>query len=169
MGTDGKPLDLELEIEIERLKIWSKTVGLNADPVDVLGSIWFAGNYSFNDYSNLQLLLINIQIEFGVIAAELQKTSHGHPAFRLYYHLQQLQDQLWDGQPLAVRRIMFSRLEEAILSKAHPGQVKKASELAKGTLTDGPGNYSYSLSTEQFYKRFACLATMRNVASAILR
>ena len=169
LGTDEKPLDLELEIEIERLKIWSETVGLNADPLDVPGSTWFAANHSFDEYSNLQLLLINIQNEFGVIATELQETSPGQPAFRLYYRLQQLQDRLWDGQPLAVRRTMFSRLEETMLSKANPGQVQEASELAQGTLSDGPGGDSYSLSTEQFCRRFACLATMRNIASAILR
>ena len=169
LGTDGKSLDLELDIEVERLKIWSETVGLNADPLNVADSTWFAANHSFDEYMNLQLLLINIQTEFAGIATELQKTSPGQPAFRLYYRLQQLQDQLWDGQALAVRRIMFSRLEDTMLSKDDPGQPQEASELVRGTLSDSPGEDSYSSSTEQFRRRFVCLATMRSVASALSR
>ena len=92
LGEDVEPLNFELEIEMERLRIWFETVGLNADPLDVPGSTWFAANHSFDEYTNLQLLLINIQIEIGLIATELQKTSFGQPKFRLYYRLQHLQD-----------------------------------------------------------------------------
>ncbi len=169
LGTDVEPLDLELKIEMERLRIWSETVGLNADPLNVPCSTWFAVNHSFDEYKNLQLLLINIQTEIGVIATELQKTSSSQPAFRLYYRLQQLQDQLWDGQPLAVRRMMFGRLEETMLSKDNPTQFQEASELAQGTLSDSLDGDSSSSSTERICRRFACLATMRSVASAIVR
>lgn len=166
---DMKPLDFELEIEMERLKIWSETVGLNVDPLNVAGSTLFAAKHSFDDYTNLQLLLINIHTEIGVIAAELQKSFSGQPTFRLYYRLQQLQDQLWDGQPLAVRHMMFGRLEETMLSKDNHARSQKALELVQGTSRDTPDQNSYSSSTELFCRRFACLSTMRNVASALVR
>ena len=169
LGEDVEPLDFEFDIEMKRLRIWSETVGLNADPLDVPGSTWFAVNHSFDEYTNLQLLLINIQTEIGLIATELQKASFGQPAFRLYYRLQQLQDQLWDGQPLAVRHIMFGRLEETMLNKDNPAQSQEALELIQGTPSDSPDRDSYSSSTERFCRRFACLATMRSVASAIVR
>lgn len=159
-----EPLDIELEIEMERLRIWSKTVGLHADPLDVPASTWFAANHSFEDYENLQLLLIKVEIEIGMIATELQKNISGRPAFRLYYPLQQLQDQLWDGQPIAVRRHMFDRLEETMLSKKNLAQYQKALELIHSSDVD-----SYLPSTERFCRRFAYLATMRDVASALLR
>ena len=166
---DVEPLDFELEVEMERLKIWSETVGLNADPLNLPGSTSFAANHSLDDNTNLQLLLINIQTEIGEIATELQKTFSGHPVFRLYYRLQQLQDQLWDGQPLNIRHVMFGRLEETMLSKDNPAQSQEAFELVQGTLSDTPDQDSYSSSTEHFCRRFACFTTMRNVASAIVR
>lgn len=169
LGKDVEPLDFELEIEIERLRIWSETVGLNVDPLDVSGSTWFAEKYSFDEYTTLELLIINIQTEIGLIATELEKTSFGQPAFRLYYRLQQLQDQLWDGQPLAVRHMMFGRLEETMLNKDKPAQSQEALKLIQGTPSDSPDRDSYSSSTERFCRRFACLTTMRNVASAIVR
>ena len=70
LGKDVEPLDFELVIEMKRLRIWSETVGLNADPLDVPGSTWFAANHSFDEYTNLQLL-INIQTEIGLISIEL--------------------------------------------------------------------------------------------------
>ncbi|KAL8856041.1 MAG: hypothetical protein Q9178_007350 [Gyalolechia marmorata] len=166
---DMEPLDFELEIEMERLKIWSEMVGLNADPLDVPGSTWFAAKHSFDNYTNLQLLLTNIQTEFSVIATELQKSFSGQPTFRLYYRLQQLQDQLWDGQPLVVRRTMFGRLQETMLSKDNPARSQEALELVQGTLRDTPDRNRYSSSTELFCRRFASLVTMRNVASALVR
>ncbi|KAL9103274.1 MAG: hypothetical protein Q9163_001676 [Psora crenata] len=169
LGKYVEPLDFELEIEMERLRIWSETVGLNADLLDVPGSAWFAANHSFDEYANLQQLLINIQTEIGLIATELEKTSFGQPAFRLYYRLQQLQDQLWDGQPLAVRHMMFDRLEETMLNKDNPAQSQEALKLIQGTPSDCPDRDSYSSSTERFCRSFACHATMRSVASAIVR
>lgn len=164
LGRDFEPLDLELEIEMERLKIWSETVGLNADLLDVPESTWFAANHSTEEYENLQLLLDKVETEIGMIATELQKTISGRPAFRLYYRLQKLQDQLWDGQPLAVRRHMFDRLEETMLSKENLAQSQGALE----SICSADGN-SYSLSSEWFCRRFAYLATMRSVASSLVR
>ena len=168
LDKDVEPLDFELEIEMERLRIWSETVGLNADPLDVPGSTWFAANHSFDEYTNLQLLLIKIQAKIAFIATELQKTSFGQPAFCLYYRLQQLQDQLWDGQPLAVRHMMFGRLEKTMLNKDDPAQSQEALTLVQGTPSDNLDRDGYSSSTERFCRRFACLATMRRVASAIV-
>lgn len=157
-------LDLELEIEMERLKIWSKTVGLYADPLDVPESTWFAENHSFEEYRDLQLLLINVQREFGMIAKELEETISGRPAFRLYYKLQKLQDQLWDDQNSFVRHHMFGQLEETMLSKKNLAKSQKYLE----SIDSGDGD-SYLSSTERFCRRFAYLATMRDVASALVR
>ncbi len=126
-------------------------------------------NHSFDEYKNLQLLLINIQIEIDVIATELQKTFFSQPAFRLYYRLQQLQNQLWDGQPLAVHRMMFDRLKETMLSKNNSTQFQEISKLAQETLSNSLDEDSSSSSIERICRRFACLATMRSVASAIVR
>jgi len=126
-------------------------------------------NHSFDEYKNLQLLLINIQIEIDVIATELQKTFFSQPAFRLYYRLQQLQNQLWDDQPLAVHRMMFDRLKETMLSKNNSTQFQEILKLAQETLSDSLDEDSSSSSIERICRRFACLATMRSVASAIVR
>ena len=150
-----EPLDLDLEIEVERLRIWSETVGLNADIMDVPESTWFAVKHSIDEYVNLQLLLIKIETEISMIATELKKTSPNRPAFRLYYRLQKLQDQLWDSQPSVVRRHMFDRLEETMLSKKN--------------LTCSVERNNYLPSSELFRRRFACLATMRSVASSLMR
>ena len=81
LGKDVESLGFELDIEIERVRIWSEMVGLNADPLIVPGSTWFAVNHSFDEYTNLELLIIDIQTETGSIATELQKTSFGQPDF----------------------------------------------------------------------------------------
>lgn len=161
---DFGSLDLELEIEIERLSIWSNTVGLRSDPLDVPASTWFAADHSFEEYENLQLLLIKIEIEIDTIAKEFLKTKSSRPAFRLYYRLQKLQDQLWDGQPSTVRRHMFDRLEENMLSKKNHAKSQSASKSIHSA--DGDSGLP---STELFRRRFAFLETMRDVASALLR
>lgn len=169
LSTDVKSLNLELKIEMKRLRIWSEMIRLNADSLNVPCSTWFAMNHSFDEYKNLQLLLINIQIEIDVIATELQKTFFSQPAFRLYYRLQQLQNQLWDDQPLAVHRMMFDRLKETMLSKNNSTQFQEISKLAQETLSNSLDEDSSSSSIERICRRFACLATMRSVASAIVR
>ena len=99
-----------------------------------------------------------------MIATGLQKTISGRPAFRLYYRLQKLQDQLWDGKPLDVRRSMFGRLEETMRSKETLTQSQRALE----SIPSADGNTDLS-SSERFCRRFAYLATMKNVASAMVR
>ena len=64
---------------------------------------------------------------------------------------------------------MFGRLEETMLNKDNPARSQKSLELIQGTPSDSPDRDSYSPSTEQFCRRFASLATMRSVASAIVR
>ena len=163
-GLPFEPLDLELDIERERLRIWSETVGLNADPLDVPDPIWFGVNHSSEEYENLQQVLIKIETEIGMIATELQKKRCSRPPFRLYYRLQKLQDQLWDGQPLLVRRHMFDRLEEIMISKENFAQSREA----LGSIYSAYEN-SYSSSSEWFCRRFAYLRTMKSVASSLMR
>ena len=117
-----KSLDLELEVKKERLKIWSDATGLSAELLNTPKAAWFAANHLTEEYENMQLLLTKIEAEVNVIAAEVQRTTSSRPAFRLYYRLQKLQDQLWDGQPYIVRCHMFDRLEEMMLSKRDHAQ-----------------------------------------------
>ena len=164
-----KPLDLEVKIEVERLRVWSDAVGLSANPLGVPASTWFARNHSVGEYQTLELLLAQVETEIGIISTELQRTSPNRPTFPLYYRLQQLQERLWDGQPLDVRQCMSSRLEETILGADVSTGSQGASQLTQGSPIDTFNDDGRSLSTDQFRRRFACLATMRSVASALIR
>ena len=56
-----------------------------------------------------------------------------------------------------------------MLNKDNPAQSQEALKLIQGTPSDILDRDSYSPSTEWFCRRFACLAAMRSVASAIVR
>ena len=163
-GSSAHPLNLEFEIEIERLRIWSNSAGLNNELLDVPKSAWFGVSHSIEEYESLQHLLIEIEKEIHMIAAEVQKTTSKRPAFRLYYRLQLLQDQLWDSQSSIVRRHMFDQLEETILGKKYRTEYQEPLDSI-----DSPDGDSNLLSNQWFRKRFAYLATMKNVASALTR
>lgn len=156
-----EPLDLELNIERKRLRIWSETVDLNANSLDVFDSIWFEVNYFFEEYKNLQQILIKIEMEIGMIATKLQKKRCSRSLFRLYYRLQKLQDQFWDDQSFFVRRHMFDRLKKIMISKKNFAQ---SQEVLRSIYSVYENNYSSS--SEWFCKRFAYLKTMKNVASS---
>lgn len=83
-GFGFEPLDLDLEIEVKRLRIWSETVGLNANLMDVPESTWFAANHSIEEYVTLQLLLNKVETEMTMIATELQKMSPNRLSFSSY-------------------------------------------------------------------------------------
>ena len=163
------PLDLQLKIELERLKIWSDTVGLSADLLDVPKSTWFTRSHSIGEYHNLQQLLVRIETEISIISTELQRTSPNRPTFPLYYHLQQLQDQLWDSQSLDIRQHMSSRLEDMMLEMDVFISPQGTIELTQGSPIDTVDDNGDSLSTDQFRTRLSCQATMRSVASALVR
>lgn len=135
-GSDVEQLDSDLEIELERARIWSKAVGLQTDSMTVLESTWFATNHSFKEYDNLQLLLTKIETEIATVVLESQKTASGQPASHLYKRLRELMDQLWDCQPFAVRRDMYGWLEETMLSKYSGGQMQEALGFVRGSPTE---------------------------------
>ncbi|MCJ1436519.1 hypothetical protein MMC27_005898 [Xylographa pallens] len=168
-GRGFESADLELELQMERLKIWSDVVGLDTDLRGVTKSTWswFAANHSITEYESLQLLLTQIGTEVGTIAAELQKAGPCLPAFRLSYRLQKLLDELWDSQLPAVRRYLYSQLEEIMLSKASYAQSRAAIDLVRGSLSDSRDGDSCLSSTERLYRRFVHLTTMRSIASAM--
>ena len=163
LSQDFEPLDLELEIERERFKVWSQTVAPVVSLLETSKSPMYIQNDSLEKFENLRRILVRTQTEVSAIATEL-KTVPGRPAFHLYYRLQKLQDQLWDGQPLIVRRRMSNRLEETMLNRDHL-------EKPQGVLesTSSVVGQSRSSPSELLCRRFVYLAMMRNVASALVR
>lgn len=157
-------MDLELQIELQRLKIWGDAVGLTSEPHEIQNSAWFAKSYSHQDYQSVQDTLQQCLREINCIADQLDRNSK--PSYRISYHLQRLQDSLWDMQPNSVRRDMTSRLEEAMLDTANIANLQEAQISVDESLRDDLGDSS----KRRFnYGRVAHLATMKAIASAMLQ
>ena len=158
-----EPMELELEIETERFRVWSQAVAVGASMSDLSEPKKFQQSYTVEEFDNLQRLLVRIQTEASMIATEL-KTSSGRPAFRLYHRLQKLHDQLWDSQPLAVRRHMSDRLEENMLNEECLVQPQETLESISSNVKGGHSSLS-----EWLCRRLTYLAMMRNIASSLVR
>lgn len=157
-------MDLELQIEFQRFKIWGDAVGLTSDPHETQGTAWFANYHPHRDYQNLQDTLQQCHMEVNYIADQLDRKSK--PSYRLAYHLQRLQDNLWDMESNSARRNMTSRLEEAVLEKCNIQDLQEAQMSVDASLGDDLGNSS----KRRFdYRRVAYLATMKNIAFAMLQ
>ena len=165
----SQPLELELEIEVERMQVWSETVELHRGPLETLNAPWFTTYWSYEKYHHLELLLDNIGKEFGTIASITKEGPPSRPILGVYYRLQQLQTQLWDIQSLESRHLMLNRLEERILSKEGLQSVREASltiPLAKGDDSYKPYDSSPA---DRLRRRLIRLATMKGIAEAIAR
>jgi len=154
-------MDLDLQIEMQRLKIWGDTVGLTSKPYEIESSAWFASSHSYQDYQNIQGTLKQCLKEINFIADQLN--GNIKPSYRVSFHLQRLQDNLWDMQPESVRHSMASRLEEVMLDTDNIPDLHVAVD---EDLKDG----LESSSKRRFdYRRVAYLATMKDIASAMLQ
>ena len=159
-------MNLGLQIELQRLAVWRNVSGLDANPLEVPGSSWFGTAHSHKDYEALQELLRQCSAEVEFINNELQRDAQ--PPFRLSHRLQKLQDELWNMQPQAEQRKMWSRLEEQMLQTARTAfhqHTKSLSEYEKYLQLDSSGRVN-SVAGSRTY-RLACLSTMRDIASTL--
>jgi serine/threonine protein kinase len=156
-----RSMDLGLLIELERLKIWGDAVGLTSETYQVQDSTWCANSHSHREYQSMQDILQQCLAEANFIADQLDRNSN--PPYRLSYHLQKLQDILWDMQPIPVLQYMTSRLEEQILDKGNTTVLQEAQiSFLESTVGD--------LSERRVdYQRVAHLATMKEIASSIIQ
>ena len=163
----SKLLDPDLDVQVERLRIWNDVAGLNADLFDTPKPSWFAENHSVTEYESLQKLLTQIETEVETIAAELQEAGSSRLNYRLDYRLRKLIDELWDRQPFAVRRQMYGQLEETMLKNFGLAHSDRGAELESNSSSE-TGWKSHLSSTAMLYKRVAYLEKMRKVASAMI-
>jgi hypothetical protein len=157
-------MELELQIELQRLKIWGDTTGLTSELHQIQNSAWFGELHSHRDYESIQNILQQCYREINSIVDQLEKESK--PSYRLSYRLQRLQDNLWDMQPSSVRRSMVSRLEEAMLDTGNIANLQEAQSSVDKSLKDDLGNSSKG---NLDYRRVARLAIMKDIASALIQ
>ena len=84
--------NLELEVELERLKIWGEFSGLDSDPVHTPRTAWFTVTHSLREYENLQKILQQRGTEIDFIVPQIERESRG--SYRLFHHLARLLDEL---------------------------------------------------------------------------
>jgi serine/threonine protein kinase len=154
-------MDLELQIEFQRLKIWSDTVGLTSEPYEIESSAWFATTHPYQDYQNVHGTLKQCLTEINCVADQLDGNIKA--SYRVSFNLQKLLDNLWDMQPKSVRRNMASCLEEVMLDTDNIPDLHMA-------IDESLSDDLESSSKKRFdYQRVAYLATMKDIASAMLR
>jgi serine/threonine protein kinase len=158
-------LGLELEIELQRLKIWADATGLSSVSEQIQEPAWLAKPHSFEEYQDVQDYVGKCFVEINFIAGYLDENSK--PANRLSYRLQRLQDHLWDMLPTSVRQNMLTRLEDAILDTGDTSRLQEVhNSIALGD--ENTNNDIGDSAPKRFnYRRAAYLSTMKDIASAM--
>jgi len=153
--------DLGLLIEFERLKILGDATGLESNSDGWQSLSWFTVYHSYNEYYNIQDLLQECLQEANFIANQLEKNND--PPYRLSFHLQKLQDSLWEIQPSALLRNMTMRLDEKILDKSYAQKFRVINLLSSDSNLEDLKEQGAS------YRRVALLAQMQEIASSIVQ
>jgi serine/threonine protein kinase len=112
--------DFEVEVELERLKIWAGMMGFESGTSSPEGS-WLSESRTHHEYSKIKETLKEMQKESETVS--MMARSPGVPSYRYCYHLQRLQDSLWDLQPKDVLEQMQRHLERDMVARAagnHP-------------------------------------------------
>lgn len=151
-----RPRNLELQIELQRLRIWGDAFGLATDWEHMPYHDWWAKPRSQKEYQSTQDILQRCQVEVDFVAEQLAQDST--PPYPLSYNLQKLLDQLWNMQSSGVHRDMLSRLEEVMLqhySTATQNDLQLAVEEGGGSAFN--------------YRHIASLVTMKEVTSALIQ
>ncbi|KUJ11657.1 kinase-like protein [Mollisia scopiformis] len=156
------PLDLDLQIEFRRLKIWGEIVGLASEGRDIQPPAWLTHCHSHREYEDTQEILRRCLVETQNIRMQMDKNRN--PPYKLAYHLQSILDSLWDMQPDHAKRSMASALEESILGSQDITDLLGLQEHNDMTSHTVAGHSNQRLDN---YRRVAYLATMKEVAVAV--
>jgi hypothetical protein len=157
-------LDLDLQIELLRLKIWGDTVGLTAEPSEMLETACATKSYSNRDYQIIDGVLHQCFREVTCITEQLG--SEIIPFYHLSYRLRALEDNLWDMQPEHIRKNMTDRLEAEMMDKIDTQNLQEALisiNTDSSIELEGPRKKRFDS------RRVAYLASMRDIAKALLQ
>lgn len=157
-------LDLDLQIELLRFRIWGDTVGLIAEPIQVLSSAYITKPYSHQECQAVDDILHQCLREVKYITAQLAREDT--PSHRLSYHLRTLHESLWEMQPEQIRKNMINRLEAEMMDKIN---IPNIQETLTSINTDPSLELMGSNKSLLDSRRVAYLNSMREIADAMLQ
>ena len=158
-----KEPDLELQVEYERFRLWGEKTGIK-DTLERSRRVREMNE--LQHFTNLQMIrdgLIKLREEI-----ERLLMIRGPKSFRLHYHIQKVNDKLWDMQSAQVQFSMMNELENRLLSTDDRVQLEAIEavfnpaerSLEHPTVTgDATGSAGY--------RRIGLLATMKQIESAL--
>ena len=155
--------DLELQVEYERFRLWGEMTGIkdtierSRKPRDMNG---------LQHFTNLQMVrdgLTKLREEIEHLLINEDPRS-----FRLHYHIQKVNDKLWDMQSAQVRFSMMNELENRLLSTEDRVQL----EAIEAVFNPAERSLEHPTATGDTigsagHRRIGLLATMKQIESAL--
>lgn len=160
--------DLELKIEYLRLDVWASTLGLAYTWNDAQSGAWLMKSLSFEHLQRICDVLGECCGELKSLRCE--QAINTPSSYHRCYHLQRLQDQLWDMLPNTTRAEMRSRLEDNLLKADEPGSFQDTTLLLLDPVPDDPDRRGHDVASgsamvqESVSREIILLALMKRLA-----
>ena len=155
--------DLELQVEYERFRLWGEKTGIK-DTIE--RSRRLREMNGLQHFANLQMVrdgLTKLREEIEHLLMNKDPRS-----FRLHYHIQKVNDKLWDMQSAQVRFSMMNELENRLLSTEDRAQL----EALEAVFNPAERSLEHPTATvdpigSAGHRRIGLLATMKQIESAL--
>ncbi|KAL8878926.1 MAG: hypothetical protein Q9198_003363 [Flavoplaca austrocitrina] len=157
--------DLELQIEFGRFQLWGNYTGLNCEPKHFQKHKTMGFSQKFSDMQMLRQAILNLLTELERLSRVLRSTEPR--AFRLYYHIQKANDEIWDMLPAPMRFSMTQELENRLLSTDDKFQLDSLEAKFCPVTPESESPTLLDASCSKIYKRIGLLAAMKKIASEL--
>ncbi|KAL8665599.1 MAG: hypothetical protein Q9202_002103 [Teloschistes flavicans] len=164
-------MDLEFEVQLRRLIVWGRAVGLLSESPALEESMWLASCHPHEELHLIQDCLGRCKKEIQMIVSDMGRQDVF--TYNPYFHLQRLVDCLWNTQPASVHSKMISKLERDLLATDDASRledIQEAFEPSNSKLQTNQTSKPDDLELTPFnlaLRRIGLLALMKGVSLAL--